>query len=237
MILLFPNLDTLRLVLAGNLAPAEATAATASYSTDADGRLAIETDAKLARKVTSDLTRLGVTAVKRHVGEVAEASCWYEVLPVTREASVPQLSAQAPVLFELESAKDLPAIVGEMLRLGNDRQSLRRLTADTAADRVLLRDIGPPYYSLLRAIEPSAAGTSGRVRAYLEQAPRVWVQLGYAHPSAALIRLDDGQTCCCGRSVTGCTCRTRRSRTCTTCSTSACRPGQSIGPRPSRARS
>jgi len=194
MILLFPNLDTLRLVLAGTLAPAEATAAPATYSTDADGRLAIETDAKLARKTTTDLARLGVTAVKRHVGEISKASCWFQVLPVTREVSVPQLSAQAPVLFELESAKDLPAIVGEMLRLGNDRQSLRRLTADTDDDCVLLRVIGPPYYSLLRAIDPSAAGTSGRVRAYLEQAPRVWVQLGYAHPNAATIRLDDSQT-------------------------------------------
>ncbi len=194
MILQFPNLDTFRLVLGGGLAPVEATAAPATYSGDADGRLAVETDAKLARKTTADLARLGVTVVKRHVGEAAEVSCWFQVLPVTREASVPQLSAQAPVLFELESAKDLPAIVGEMLRLGNDRQSLRRLTADAADDRVLLRVIGPPYYSLLRAIDPSAAGTSGRVRAYLEQAPRVWVQVGYAHPSAAQIRLDDGQT-------------------------------------------
>jgi hypothetical protein len=192
MTFLFPALDTLRLALGGgDLLPAEVLAAPATASFDAGGRVAVETAAKVERKAVAGLGRLGVTVVKRHVGPPEELSCWFQALPVAREPGVPQLSAQAPVLFELESATDLPGIVGEMLRLGNDRQSIRRLTAAAADDRVLLRVIGPPYYTLLRAID---GGPSSRVRAYLEVAPRVWVQVGYGHPNAAAIGVAEGQS-------------------------------------------
>src|SRR4051812_47711618 len=78
-----------------------------------------------------------------------------------------------------------------MLRLGNDRQSFRWVAGDGEDHpRVLLRVIGPPYYTLLRALEhPGAAG----VRAYVEQAPRVWVEVGYSHPLAGQIKVADGQ--------------------------------------------
>src|SRR5262249_15378154 len=70
-------------------------------------------------------------------------------------------------------------VATEMLRLGNDRQSFRVLTADgDNPERVLLRVVGPPYYTLLRALENGAAT---RPVAYVECAPRVWVQLGYRH--------------------------------------------------------
>jgi len=53
--------------------------------------------------------------------------------------------------------------------------------------------VGPPYYTLLRAIDKSASGTTGAVRAYLERAPRVWVEIGYSHPLAAQVRIADDQ--------------------------------------------
>jgi hypothetical protein len=68
-----------------------------------------------------------------------------------------------------------------MLRLGNDRQSFRHVGMG-GASRVLLRVVGPPYYSLLRAIEDG--DNSAAPRAYVQQGSRVWVQLGYAHPLA-----------------------------------------------------
>ena len=81
-----------------------------------------------------------------------------------------------------------------MLRLGNDRQGFRWLAADDGDDeRVLLRVIGPPYYTLLRALDQTAAAPRATVRAYLEQAPRVWVEIGHTHPLAAQIRVADGQ--------------------------------------------
>src|SRR5262249_24779362 len=83
----------------------------------------------------------------------------------------------------------------EMLRLGNDRQGFRWFAAPGEPDnkRVLLRVIGPPYYTLLRALDKSASGTTGGVRAYLERSPRVWVEIGYTHPLAAQVRVADKQ--------------------------------------------
>ena len=41
-----------------------------------------------------------------------------------------------------------------MLRLGNDRQSFRTIApAHGHGERVLAKVIGPPYYTLLRAID------------------------------------------------------------------------------------
>ncbi len=195
MILLFPDLDTFRLVLTGGFVPADITLSDATVSFDTAGQLAVETNGKLLKKTTSDLTRLGVNGVKRHLGEVESVSCWLQILPVVRDPVPPQLSSQAPVLFELEAANDLPVIVGEMLRLGNDRQSFRWLASDADGPdkRVLLRVIGPPYYTLLRAFDQTATDSAGAIRAYTEHAPRVWVQLGFTHPFAAQIKTHEDQ--------------------------------------------
>ena len=100
------------------------------------------------------------------------------------------------MLFELSDADDLPLLATEMLRLGNDRQSYRwfAIPGDLEPSRVLLRVIGPPYYTLLRALDKSAAGTKGTVRAYLERSPRAWVELGYSHPLATQIASPTGNS-------------------------------------------
>lgn len=193
MILAFPDLDTFRLAVTGGLVPAEAMLAEAAVSTDPVGRLLVETPAKLSRKIVGDLGRLGVTTEKRHAGATEFVSCWLQVLPTVRDANPPQLSSQAPVLFELPTPESFPTLVTEMLRLGNDRQSCRWLAPADGRDepRVLLRVIGPPYYTLLRALDPAASGDP--VIAYAEAAPRVWVQVGYSHPLADRIRPPEGQ--------------------------------------------
>jgi hypothetical protein len=193
MILLFPDADTFRLALTVGFVPPDVLSSEAQVAFDADGRLTVETDAKLPRKAAAELTRLGAVPAKRHVGPAATVSCWPQILPADRDPNPPQLSTQAPVLFELDSGEDLPVIVGEMLRLGNDRQSVRWLTDAEDDKRVLLRVIGPPYYTLLRALDQTASGTKGTVLAYVEQAPRVWVQVGYSHPLASQVKLEEGQ--------------------------------------------
>jgi hypothetical protein len=196
MILLFPNLDTLRLAMTGSIVPPEVTLAPATVSFDDQGKIYLESTAALSRTVTKNLDRIGVKGSKRHAGEAPEeVTCWPQVLPLTRETGTPNVSNQAPVLFELSHADDLPVLVMEMLRLGNDRQSFRWFAAPGEPDtrRVLLRVIGPPYYTLLRAIDSSASGTKGTVRAYLERAPRVWIELGHNHPLGTQIRAADRQ--------------------------------------------
>jgi hypothetical protein len=195
MILLFPDTDTLRLALTSSIVPADVTLAPAAVSYDSQGLIYVEPTVTLSKATTKNLDRIGVKGSRRHGSDSpVEVGSWLELLPVTKDADTPALSSQAAVLFELDSADDLPALVTEMLRLGTDRQSFRWFAAaDGETKRVLLRVVGPPYYTLLRALDPSAAGTAGAVRAYTERAPRVWVEVGHTHPLAAQVRVADGQ--------------------------------------------
>src|SRR5262245_51731033 len=196
MILLFPNLDTLRLALTSGIVPTDVTLAPAAVRFDEQGKIYLDSTAALSKTAVKNLDKIGVKGSKRHATDSPEdVTCWPQVLPVTKDTGTPNVSNQAPVLFELSDADDLPTLVTEMLRLGNDRQGFRWFAApgDGDSKRVLLRVIGPPYYTLLRALDQSAAGTKGTVRAYLERAPRVWVELGHAHPLASQIRVADKQ--------------------------------------------
>ncbi|HXD85189.1 MAG TPA: hypothetical protein VN641_01765, partial [Urbifossiella sp.] len=190
MILLFPNADTLKLALASSIVGHEVTLAPATLSTDAHGRFYVEPSIDLSRTTAKNLDRIGVKGSKRHGSTSPEpVANWLQIVPLQKVSGTPVLASQAPVLFELESADDLPVLVSEMLRLGNDKQSLRWFEAECAS-RVLLRVLGPPYYTLLRALDRTTAGT---VRAYREAAPRVWIELGFSHPFAAQIKAPDDQ--------------------------------------------
>ncbi len=192
MILFFPDPDTVRLALTSGLVPADVTLAPAAVSADAQGRLYVEPKASLSKATTKVLDRLGVKGSKRHGGEtVREVGSWVELVPLVKEPGTPEIATGTAVLFELPTADELPALVTEMLRLGNDRQGFRWFAdAGSKSDtRVLLRVLGPPYYTLLRALDRQAGG----VRAYLERAPRVWVELGWNHPLAAQVKVAEGQ--------------------------------------------
>jgi hypothetical protein len=194
MILLFPDADTLKLALTGTIVGPDVTLAPAILTIDSQGRLYVEPDATLSRATMRNLDRIGVKGCKRHGSNAPEkVANWLQIVPLVKEAGSPELSSQTPVLFELESGDDLPDLVSEMLRLGNDRQSFRWFDDDDGSARVLLRVLGPPYYTLLRAIDRSTAGTKGTVRAYREAAPRVWVEFGYSHPFAAQLRVPEEQ--------------------------------------------
>ena len=193
MILLFPDSDTLRVALTGNVVPPDVSLAPAAVTFDTQGKLYVEPTAAITKTVAKNLDKIGVKGSKRHASdEPEEVQSWLQILPVTKEAAPPVLSKDAPVLFELQSAEDLPLLVTEMLRLGNDRQGFRWFAAPGEGDsrRVLLQVKGPPYYTLLRALD---RGMAGGVRAYLERAPRVWVEIGHNHPLAAQLRAPDRQ--------------------------------------------
>ncbi len=117
-------------------------------------------------------------------------SCWPQLLPLQREATIASPTGQTPVLFQLPSPDDLPALVTEILRLGNDRQSFRYLGDGTDAP-VLLRVVGPPYYSLLRALDRD--GNTKAPRAYLERGPRLWVEIGHTHPLMQNLTAPEGK--------------------------------------------
>src|SRR5271165_3824239 len=144
MIYHFPDLDTLQLSITSGIVPQDVSLAPAKGGLDDDGQVWLLPSVALNRKSQTALRRLGVEIVRAN-GELEgeEFCCWLQLLPVTRsDSTVP--TPQTPVLFELADADQLPVLVGEILRLGNDRQSFRWLR-DDKGDRVLLRVIGPPY--------------------------------------------------------------------------------------------
>jgi len=184
MILTFPNLDTVRLALTSGALPATVSLAPAVAAFEDDGRVWIEPAADLPRKALAELRRLGAAVVKaRGAAPAVEVSCWLQLFPLQRATDLLSRPAQTPVIFELAEAEALAPLVTEVLRLGNDRQGYRWLedAKGKTPGRALLRVIGPPYYSLLRAIDRD--GRSAPV-GYVEAALGVWVQLGYRHPLA-----------------------------------------------------
>lgn len=194
MIFQFPDLETFRLAVTSAQVPPEVSAAPAEVAFGADGRPSVRAVSGIPPKpMQNALKKLGVRQGKEHYSEaVLTVECWPQVLPVSKVGVPPEVTSNTPVLFEMP-VEDMPAVVTEMLRLGNDRQSFRTLApANGKGERVFLKVIGPPYYTLLRAIDKTTqAGAT--VAAYVEKGPRVWVELGYDHPLAAKIQPAPGQ--------------------------------------------
>src|SRR5207302_259818 len=193
MILTFPDLDTVRLALTSGAVPPAVAMAPAVAGFEDDGRVWVQPSADLSRKAQAELRRLGAGAAKTAgAAPAVEVTCWLELLPLRRSADPVARPEQMPVLFELAQGEPLSALVIEVLRLGNDRQHYRWLEdpRGKSPGRALLRVVGPPYYSLLRALDRDGQASP---TAYVEQAPRVWVQLGYRHPLGDHLKPPEGK--------------------------------------------
>jgi cellulose synthase operon protein C len=189
MIFLFPNLETLRIALTSGMAPPSIAMAPVEAAFDAEGRPSVKSHLAPPKAMQNALKRLGVKSGEAHYAEPAAFSCWPEILPVVKEDGSPEVTSATVVLFEMP-ATQLGAFAIEMLRLGNDRQSFRYLDGpDSESPRVLLRVVGPPYYTLLRALDRLTAD----VVAYVEKAPRTWIEAGCSHPLQANIKVPEGQ--------------------------------------------
>lgn len=189
MVLDFPNLDALLLALSSGIVPKDLAVQGADVHFADDGRVWVDVEG-VPRKTAAALKKLGVKGRKALPDEATRAvACWPEILPLRRRVDLPPLDKggiggvddKTAVLFELPDDGLLPEVVNEVLRLGNDRQSFR-VFRNGDESRVLLRIVGPPYYSLLRALE--GHGSAESPRAFVEQNDRVWVQVGYSHPLA-----------------------------------------------------
>ena len=186
MLVHFPNLDTLRLALTSGAVPENVRSSPTQFASADDQSLWLQTSESLGDLVRKDLRKLGVRFPKTtniHLTETA--AHWLQMLPVTRSLNADHIDAKTPVLFELSEEGQLAAVAIEILRLGNDRQSFRWIESN-GRTKALLRVVGPPYYSLLRAIDGN--GQRGAPLAFREAAPRVWIQLGHDHPLAEHIR-------------------------------------------------
>jgi hypothetical protein len=195
MILKFPDLNSLRLALITGAVPAGMSQAGAVAGFDDQDQCWVETSASLARSNQTELKKFGVQCPRTSSATLkTEVSCWAEILPLERDRSAIDHLEQQPVLFDLANGEELARLVIEVLRLGNDRQGFRWLEDNgdkEGANRALLRVVGPPYYSLLRAMD-RIGGQLAPV-AFVERQPRVWVELGYSHPLIGQIKPPQGR--------------------------------------------
>ncbi|MEZ6127008.1 MAG: hypothetical protein R3C49_28150 [Planctomycetaceae bacterium] len=203
--LLFPNSDVLMLALTSGAVPQEIAVAAAGAETQNDGSIVVEIAGKLSKASLVDLAKWGVVPPKRAVPlkNAVPVQNWLQLFPLQSSGRPEDISDRTQVLFELKDPLLLTELVNEMLRQGNDRQSVRTVADDASSDgneTILLRVAGPPYYSLLRASGLSGANDSSadsrgshQIRAFVEQAPRVWVQAGYRHPLTERITPAPGQ--------------------------------------------
>lgn len=191
MIIQFPNLETLQLALTTGTIPESICLGSAKAHFGDEGEVWVEPQKGLTKQAATALDQLGVKLYKRAGIELdVQVTCWPQLLPAVRRTESPRIGPQTPVLFELLDAVQLPELVNEVLRQGNDRQGFRHLTNGAEA-KSLLRVIGPPYYSLLRAIDGKGSGM--QPRAYIEHNAGVWVELGYEHPLAATVQPPAGK--------------------------------------------
>ncbi|MFK7768145.1 MAG: hypothetical protein AB8B55_13055 [Mariniblastus sp.] len=242
MILRFPNLDALQLAMTSGLVPEQVWIASAQAAFDEDNSVVVKSDKKLTRTQLAKLKQVGVESIRKSpVALDLSVCCWLQILPLVQHkpSEIKELSDSTTVLFHLpgqtatkegnnDSNSELPNIVSEILRLGNDRQSFRVLDSNgkqpylnhaapnkgaNGQPASLLRVIGPPYYSMLRALEVgTGTGTvngatnealkNGQsdsqknqpsITAFIETHPRVWVQYGFAHPLGARVTPPPGK--------------------------------------------
>jgi hypothetical protein len=199
MYLCFPTLDALRLALTSGVVPPAVSLAPVEAARVGE-QVWVKPGVPVADETLVELKRIGVSIAPDIRGANGESphpdashdqfECWLQLLPLKREPAEPLLTDRTPVLFHLSRAEQLPEVAGEILRLGNDRQSFRYLEGE-GKTAVLLRVVGPPYYSLLRALDP--AGPADPPRAYRERAPGVWVPIGFTHPLVDQVRPAPGQ--------------------------------------------
>jgi hypothetical protein len=177
----FPHPDILRRALSGDAVPPEVRRRKAAGGRDDHAGLWLDPGIPLAGPVRAALRTLGVDIDPRGPPPpFTPLRCWHELLelrPVADAAFVP--SPATPVLFELSDLALWSRLVIEMQRVATSE--LAPAWRETVDGKVLLRVTGPPLFSLLRTAAPDGGGPV----AYVEQAPRVWVELGWAHAVAA----------------------------------------------------
>ncbi len=186
MILRFPSIEAFQLALTSGVVAESVQGTPARLAIDQPALL-IEPSCTISRAMMAELSRLGVEKKRSVKGDYRSLHCWHEAVPLSASVDAPW-SDKTEVLFEISDRQQLATMVAEMLRLGNDRQSFRYLDED-GTEVALLRVTAPPYYTLLRALD----GTVPGLRAFVQQSPRVWTQVGFHHPLGDRIKPAPGQ--------------------------------------------
>ncbi len=197
MILDFPHKSVLQLVLQGGIVPLEIMAHPMRFSYGEDGHVFLEFDQELSQKALEKLNLLGIYRSSRHPTEqVFSAHCWYQAIPLEKDTDPTRQGRERSgnVIFEINNEENLRVVVEEILRLGNDRMALLCYRQINSNEFVALLHVNsPPYYTVLKALEPDIGSRRKTIWAYYEQTPRCWVELGWKYPLAHLITVPESR--------------------------------------------
>ncbi len=198
MLLCFPDQQTLTLAITSGLISEALLKKPVQAANDDSGAWHVKTARGPGRKAVADLAKLGVEQRRSTTLELRAFMHWLQLLPLRKMAppTPKEHAAKSPVLLEVRDERQLADLVSEILRLGNDRLSFLHVN-DESGDFTLLRVVDPPYYTLLRALEPNDAneppnGDRSNLTAYVEQAPRVWVEAGHEHDCGSSLEPPSG---------------------------------------------
>lgn len=189
--LVFADMASLRAALDSGIVPVAMQAQSLAYARDEQGQVWVEPSGKLGNAERDKLLAAGVTQKRGKpdsVGSAREAACWGEILP-----ALPGAEPNPPlgeVLFVSEGDEGFLRLSGELIRLGCEDQRLAFFTDPQGRRRNLCRVVDPPYYAVLRALDPDDP-----LRAYspARLGGRVMVELGFRHPSADRFAAEPGQ--------------------------------------------
>jgi len=185
MILSFPNFDALTFALTVGLIPDDVVTNSARTKITNTGMILVEPAVEFPPKIAAELSRFGITYESNGAASnTVPVKHWLEIIPLVKSKQRLKVGGNTPILFIIGQT-ELSSFINEILRLGNDRIAIH-----PTIDNVLVLVHGPPYYSLLAALDrPNELAP----RAFLEQAPRFWVEAGWSHPLANQIIVPDGQ--------------------------------------------
>lgn len=182
--LFFPNPDAVRLAIAAGIVPPDVARRPVRAGFDTLGRVWVDPPADLPRDAVAGLQRIGVQFLPPGtVPPTRGFDGWGELLTL-RPSNAPPAG---PVLLEVPDA-DLARVAAEVVRVKPQKVRARFLpTADpTGPGRAWLLTSEPPTFTLAN---PDPAG---RTEAFVEQAPRAWVLVGWRHPLDDRIPVPDG---------------------------------------------
>lgn len=186
--LVLADREALQAALDTGLIPPVVQAGPLQLDVDDDGRLLIGPQVDINRADRKRLRDAGVELRRRALRSGRSLSCFAEAFP-----SEPAPEPEPPlgeILFVSEGDDGFLRLSGELLRLGSEDQRLAFYEDPRGVRRSLCRVTNPPYYAILRALDPDDP-----LRAFAAVRPggRVWIELGARHPQASKLEAEAGQ--------------------------------------------
>jgi hypothetical protein len=169
--LFFPNLNALRLALSSGLVPARISRASADAGFEPDGRLWLQPAEWPPRESLAALVRLGVQALGGSGVPTSPVSCWAELLPLQATSELP-----AGLVVFLVPDRQIAKFVAKLNRAAH-REFAAALPDTTPQGHGWVSVVNPPASILAETTEQTSP-----IEAFTEQAPNVWVRLGWRHP-------------------------------------------------------